>query len=186
MSDLTNIKEVLQQCASVPISLLDGIGYDGKCDLVADVLFPVLGWDSDNNYQTPADGQFMEYMEWKEPYLDFDKFALIKQRGIAIEDEFLEHYAQICGDDDDEDDDFDGTDINMMFDAMIQKEMARFEAMRELFFNYFNEQLAGHGLKLVELGSHENAFFLLVHNNDDDIKKLTEVFANYDVAVSAG
>lgn len=58
--------------------------------------------------------------------------------------------------------------------------------MRELFFNYFNEQLAGHGLKLVELGSHENAFFLLVHNNDDDIKKLTEVFANYDVAVSVG
>lgn len=48
MSDLTDIKEVLQQCASVPTSLLDG-GYDGECDLVADVLFPVLGWDSDNN-----------------------------------------------------------------------------------------------------------------------------------------
>lgn len=88
MSDLTDIKEVLQQCASVPISLLDGIGYDGECDLVADVLFPVLGWDSDNNYQTPADGQFMEYMEWKEPYLDFDKFALINSVALPLKMSF--------------------------------------------------------------------------------------------------
>lgn len=64
MTNLDILKTALAECAEVPDVLLDKIQYDGNHEsLLYDVLFPLLGWDSDNGYTRFADGQFMEYME---------------------------------------------------------------------------------------------------------------------------
>lgn len=85
MNGLTALKQALANSAEVPKALLDKIVYDGdNDDLLYEILFPILAWDSQNDYQSFDDGQFMEYMEWKEPYLNFDNFFMIKKRQLTI------------------------------------------------------------------------------------------------------
>lgn len=170
MNDFNQLKIALAECADVPQALLDGIHYDGNQEtLVHEILFPVLGWDSDNDYKKFEGGQFMEYLEWKEPYLTFEDFFIIKNRQLSIStDDMFDDYAEVVGDEDD-------TDEMDVLDVA--------ELHRQYCFTYFNKKLAPHQLRLVELGFHENAYLLLIHDKPTKIKELTEAFAKFGVQV---
>lgn len=170
MKNLDILKNTLAECAEVPDSLLDKIQYDSNdSSLLYDVLFPLLGWDADNGYARFADGQFMEYMEWKEPYIDFDKFFIIKKHQLTIDtDDMFDDYEEAVGDEDgfDEMDFYDNYDSN-----------------RQYVLNYFNKKLAPHNLRFVELGLQDNAYFLLVHNDEQKIQKLIDAFDKFNIPV---
>lgn len=170
MNDFNQLKIALAECAEVPQVLLDGIKYNGNHDtLVHEILFPVLGWDSNDDYKKFEGGQFMEYLEWKEPYLTFGDFFIIKNRQLSIStDDMFDDYAEVVGDEDDTDE----MDI-----------MELGELHRQYCFTYFNKKLAPHQLRLVELGFHENAYLLLIHDEPTKIKELTEAFAKFGVQV---
>lgn len=170
MTNLDFLKVVLAECAEVPDILLDKIQYDDNDEsLLYDVLFPLLGWDSDNDYESFADGQFMEYMEWKEPYIDFEKFFIIKNRQLTIDtSDMFDDYEEVVGDEDecDEMDFYDSCDLH-----------------RQYVMNYFNKKLAPHHLRLMELGLQDNAYFLLIHNDENKLKKLIDAFNKFDIPV---
>ena len=167
MDNLTILKNALAESAEVPSILLDKIQYNGDNELLYDVLFPILGWDKD--YQSFAHGQFMEYMEWKEPYIDFDKFFIIKNRQLTINtDDMFDDYEQEVGDEDEMDD----MDIFDAYDLHLQ-----------YCFKYFNKKLAPHQLRLIDLGTNENAYFLLVHDDENQIENLVNALSKFDIPV---
>lgn len=170
MNGLTALKQALANSAEVPKALLDKIVYDGdNDDLLYEILFPILAWDSQNDYQSFDDGQFMEYMEWKEPYLNFDNFFMIKKRQLTINiDDIFDNYAQEVGDED-------------VMDEMDFLEAC--ELHRQYCFNYFNKKLAPHQLRLIELGENDNAYFLLVNDDEKQIKELTHAFERFGISV---
>ncbi len=167
MDNLTILKNALAESAEVPSILLDKIQYNGDNELLYDVLFPILGWDKD--YQSFAHGQFMEYMEWEEPYIDFDKFFIIKNRQLTINtDDMFDDYEQEVGDEDEMDD----MDIFDAYDLHLQ-----------YCFKYFNKKLAPHQLRLIDLGTNENAYFLLVHDDENQIENLVNALSKFDIPV---
>lgn len=170
LNDFNQLKIALAQCAEVPQTLLAGIRYDGNQEtLVHETLFPILGWDSDNDYKKFDGGQFMEYLEYKEPCLDFDVFFMIKNRQLNIStDDMFDDYEEVVGSEEDTDE----MDI-----------MELGELHRQYCFNYFNKKLAPHQLRLVELGLHENAYLLLIHDEPSKIQQLTDAFAKFGVQV---
>lgn len=81
---------------------------------------------------------------------------------------FFDNYAQEVGDED-------------VMDEMDFLEAC--ELHRQYCFNYFNKKLAPHQLRLIELGENENAYFLLVNDDEKQIKELAHAFERFGIPV---
>lgn len=58
-----------------------------------------------------------------------------------------------------------------------------YDANRQYVLNYFNQKLAPHNLRFVELGLQDNAYFLLIHNDENKLKNLIDAFDKFDIPV---
>ena len=142
-------------------------------DLVCDWLFKHLGWYSESGEWHYADHQFMEYMEWKEPHLKLGKFYPIQKLGIeidatGIDDEGCKRtLAEFC--------DHEGIpvldDQGELEDLFESEEMEMFAMFNDS--NYvleaYDALLKPHGLRLIDIGYTENAFLLMVKDDDEAV-----------------
>ena len=141
--------------------------------LVCDWLFKHLGWYSESGEWHYADHQFMDYMEWKNPYLELERFYPIQKLGIEIDtteidDEVCDRtVAAFCTqegiavpDEEDELDELCESDEMNMF-AMFNAHIFVSDA--------YDALLKPHGLRLIDIGYAENAFLLMVKDDDEAV-----------------
>lgn len=128
--------------------------------LTYDWLFPKLGYDED--FQVGPHGQFMTYVEWKEPEIDLNQFKAVQQLGVSFDtDEILApvyaKYEESSDEDELEDWDVDSPDD---------------------FLNAYNQALEPHNLRLIDIntGFSEHGYLLLVHNDENKINRLRQAF----------
>ena len=139
-------------------------------DLVCDWLFKHLGWYSESGEWHYADHQFMEYMEWKEPHLKLGKFYPIQKLGIEIDAtgiddevckrtlvEFCAHEGIPVPDDQGE--------LEDLFESEEMEMFAMFNDSNYVLEAY-DALLKPHGLRLIDIGYTENAFLLMVKDDE--------------------
>jgi hypothetical protein len=142
-------------------------------DLVCDWLFKHLGWYSESGEWHYADHQFMEYMEWKEPHLKLGKFYPIQKLGIEIDAtgiddevckrtlvEFCAHEGIPVPDDQGE--------LEDLFESEEMEMFAMFNDSNYVLEAY-DALLKPHGLRLIDIGYTENAFLLMVKDDDEAV-----------------
>ena len=142
-------------------------------DLVCDWLFKHLGWYSESGEWHYADHQFMEYMEWKEPHLKLGKFYPIQKLGIEIDAtgiddevckrtlvEFCAHEGIPVPDDQGE--------LEDLFESEEMEMFAMFNDSNYVLEAY-DALLKPHGLRLIDIGYAENAFLLMVKDDDEAV-----------------
>ena len=148
-------------------------------DLVCDWLFKHLGWYSESGEWHYADHQFMEYMEWKEPHLKLGKFYPIQKLGIEIDAtgiddevckrtlvEFCAHEGIPVPDDQGE--------LEDLFESEEMEMFAMFNDSNYVLEAY-DSLLKPHGLRLIDIGYAENAFLLMVKNDDEAVGNVEQV-----------
>ena len=142
-------------------------------DLVCDWLFKHLGWYSELGEWHYADHQFMDYMEWKEPHLKLGKFYPIQKLGIEIDAtgiddevckrtlaEFCAHEGIAVPDDQGE--------LEDLFESEEMEMFAMFNDSNYVLEAY-DALLKPHGLRLIDIGYTENAFLLMVKDDDETV-----------------
>ena len=142
-------------------------------DLVCDWLFKCLGWYRESGEWHYAEHQFMEYMEWKEPHLKLGKFYPIQKQGIEIDttgiddevckrtlEEFCAHEGIPVPD-----------DYGEMEELFESDEMSMFAMFNDSNYvlDAYDALLKPHGLRLIDIGYAENAFLLMVKDDDEAV-----------------
>ena len=142
-------------------------------DLVCHWLFKHLGWYHESGEWHYADHQFMEYMEWKEPHLKLGKFYPIQKLGIeidatGIDDEVCKRtLAEFCA--------HEGIpvpdDQGELEDLFESEEMEMFAMFNDSNYvlDAYDALLKPHGLRLIDIGYTENAFLLMVKDDDEAV-----------------
>lgn len=131
--------------------------------LTYDWLFPKLGYDED--FQVSPHGQFMTYVEWKEPEIDLNQFKAVQQLGISFDaNEILAPVYAKYEESLDEDELEDLADWYSDLDNEL--------------LNAYNQALEPHNLQLIDIntGLSDNSFLLLVHNDENKINQLRQAF----------
>ena len=142
-------------------------------DLVFDWLFKHLGWYSESGEWHYADHQFMDYMEWKEPHLKLGKFYPIQKLGIeidatGIDDEVCKRtLAEFCAHEGIPVPDDQG-ELEDLFESEEMEMFAMFNDSNYVLEAY-DSLLKPHGLRLIDIGYAENAFLLMVKDDDEAV-----------------
>ena len=142
-------------------------------DLVCDWLFKCLGWYRESGKWHYAEHQFMEYMEWKEPHLKLGKFYPIQKLGIeidatGIDDEVCKRtLAEFCAHEGIPVPDDQG-ELEDLFESEEMEMFAMFNDSNYVLEAY-DSLLKPHGLRLIDIGYAENAFLLMVKDDDEAV-----------------
>ena len=142
-------------------------------DLVCDWLFKHLGWYSESGEWHYTDHQFMDYMEWKEPHLKLGKFYPIQKLGIeidatGIDDEVCKRtLAEFCAHEGIPVPDDQG-ELEDLFESEEMEMFAMFNDSNYVLEAY-DSLLKPHGLRLIDIGYAENAFLLMVKDDDEAV-----------------
>ncbi|MDO4878885.1 MAG: hypothetical protein Q3966_06285 [Neisseria sp.] len=138
------------------------------------------------------DGRFMQYVEWKEPYVYLDKLAAVKAAGqnfpspaADIEERFYQDFLSRHG----LPPDTGYEDLEDMSDDDNDWEW-RFREYEEGYFadfalDCYNRLLQSLGLRLVvsAFGDGDNSFLLCVRDNADAVAALEQAFAALGVKI---
>lgn len=131
--------------------------------LTYDWLFPKLGYDKD--FQVSPHGQFMTYVEWKEPEIDLNQFKAVQQLGVSFDtNEILAPvYAKY-------EESLDEDELEDLVDW--------YSDLDNELLNAYNQALEPHNLQLIDIntGLSDNSFLLLVHNDENKINQLRQAF----------
>lgn len=176
MSDFLKLKNTLAQCANIPTFLLDNVRYQGDSDVFLEQgLYEILGWDFKNHCPFYPDGQFLQRIDWQSPTVIFEHFFSIKNNNIHIDtSDFPSHDASNMSDNA-----FYNDNSEYSLDEMI----AGYEKHRAFYLNYFNEKLAPHQLRFIEIGANAHSYLLLVNDDLAQLKTLSQLFAKIDIFV---
>ncbi len=136
-------------------------------DLVNGWLFPALGYDAENDFARSPYGQFMTYVEWKEPYIDLNELKAVQKLGVSFDMEQILEPAYEQANESFEQADFLDDDPMAFLDWSNDNPSSA-------FLPYYNQALEPHGLCLIDIGAYENSYLLLVHNYEDKINQLRQ------------
>ena len=115
----------------------------------------------------------MEYMEWKEPHLKLGKFYPIQKLGIeidatGIDDEVCKRtLAEFCAQEGIPVPDDQG-ELEDLFESEEMEMFAMFNDSNYVLEAY-DALLKPHGLRLIDIGYAENAFLLMVKDDDEAV-----------------